>query len=147
MVSVCTTCKTIDGAAVGGPMLDAVRAALGPGDFVEIHVRAPLEVCESRDPKGLYRRARAGEIKGFTGIDDPYEEPVSPEIVVDSATRPPAALAAEVPKLLAEIQAALFAASDWAFATSAAAFSLSSTPCCTRASTRFSTVSRSCTRS
>ncbi len=75
---------------------DAVRAMLTPSDFVEIFVRAPLEVCESRDPKGLYKKARAGEIKNFTGIDDPYEEPVSPEIVVDSATRSPEDLAAEV---------------------------------------------------
>lgn len=75
---------------------DAVRAALAPGDFVEIHVRAPLEVCEERDPKGLYAKARSGQLKGFTGIDDPYEEPLSPEIVVDSAVRPPAALADEV---------------------------------------------------
>lgn len=75
---------------------DAVRAALVPGDFVEIHVRAPLEVCEGRDPKGLYAKARKGQIKGFTGIDDPYEEPLSPEIIVDSATRPPAVLADEV---------------------------------------------------
>ncbi|MEZ4451258.1 MAG: adenylyl-sulfate kinase [Nannocystaceae bacterium] len=50
--------------------------------FVEIHVDTPLEVCERRDVKGLYRRARAGEIKSFTGIDDPYEAPVRPEIVV-----------------------------------------------------------------
>jgi adenylylsulfate kinase len=69
---------------------------LAPGDFVEVFVKAPLEVCESRDPKGLYRRARAGEIKGFTGIDDPYEEPSAPELVVDSAVRPPEELAAEV---------------------------------------------------
>lgn len=75
---------------------DAVRAMLAPGDFVEIFVRAPLEVCESRDPKGLYKKARAGEIKNFTGIDDPYEEPVTPEIVVDSATRSPDDLAGTV---------------------------------------------------
>ncbi|NDC53843.1 MAG: adenylyl-sulfate kinase [Planctomycetia bacterium] len=75
---------------------DAVRALLPPGDFVEVHVKAPLEVCEGRDPKGLYKKARAGEIKGFTGIDDPYEEPLAPELVVDSATRPPDELAAEV---------------------------------------------------
>jgi adenylylsulfate kinase len=75
---------------------DAVRAALPPGDFVEVYVKAPLAVCEGRDPKGLYKKARAGEIKGFTGIDDPYEEPLSPEIVVDSAARPPDELAAEV---------------------------------------------------
>ena len=75
---------------------DAVRAALQPGDFVEVYVRAPLEVCEGRDPKGLYKKARAGEIKGFTGIDDPYEEPAHPEIVVDSASRAPDDLAADV---------------------------------------------------
>ena len=50
-------------------------------NFVEVYVRAPLEVCEGRDVKGLYAKARAGEIKGFTGIDDPYEEPVNPEII------------------------------------------------------------------
>ncbi|MFM8890648.1 MAG: adenylyl-sulfate kinase [Planctomycetia bacterium] len=75
---------------------DAVRAMLAPGDFVEIHVRAPLAVCEARDPKGLYKKARAGEIKGFTGIDDPYEEPVSPELVVDSSSTPAETLAEEV---------------------------------------------------
>jgi len=75
---------------------DAVRAMLAPGDFVEVHVRAPLEVCESRDPKGLYKKARAGEIKGFTGIDDPYEEPLSPELVVDSAATPADQLADQV---------------------------------------------------
>jgi len=75
---------------------DAVRALLPAGDFVEIYVKAPLEVCEGRDPKGLYKKARAGEIKGFTGIDDPYEEPLAPELVVDSAARRPDDLAADV---------------------------------------------------
>jgi adenylylsulfate kinase len=75
---------------------DAVRRLLAPGDFVEVYVKAPLEVCEGRDPKGLYKKARAGEIKGFTGIDDPYEEPLTPELVVDSAARRPDELAAEV---------------------------------------------------
>ena len=75
---------------------DAVRAMLAPGDFVEVFVKAPLEVCESRDPKGLYKKARAGEIKNFTGIDDPYEEPLHPEIVVDSTSAPPDVLAADV---------------------------------------------------
>lgn len=50
------------------------------GDFVEIYVNAPLEICEGRDVKGLYKRARAGEIKSFTGIDDPYEPPLNPEV-------------------------------------------------------------------
>ncbi|NEQ31028.1 MAG: adenylyl-sulfate kinase [Leptolyngbya sp. SIO4C5] len=49
-------------------------------DFVEIYVNAPVEVCEERDVKGLYKKARAGEIKGFTGIDDPYEAPTNPEV-------------------------------------------------------------------
>ncbi len=48
--------------------------------FLEVFVNTPIEICESRDPKGLYKKARAGEIKGFTGIDDPYESPASPEI-------------------------------------------------------------------
>lgn len=50
------------------------------GDFIEVFVNAPLSVCESRDVKGLYKRARAGEIKSFTGIDDPYEAPLNPDI-------------------------------------------------------------------
>jgi adenylylsulfate kinase len=50
------------------------------GDFVEVYINAPLNVCESRDVKGLYARARAGEIKHFTGIDDPYEAPINPDI-------------------------------------------------------------------
>jgi len=54
-------------------------------DFHEVFIDTPLEVCEARDPKGLYVKARAGEIKGFTGIDDPYEAPLSPELVVNTA--------------------------------------------------------------
>jgi adenylyl-sulfate kinase len=54
------------------------------GSFMEVHVNAPLPVCETRDPKELYRRARAGEIHGFTGIDDPYEPPMTPEIVCNT---------------------------------------------------------------
>ena len=57
---------------------DEVRARIG--HFVEVFANAPLAVCEGRDPKGMYRRARAGEIKGFTGIDDPYETPLAPEV-------------------------------------------------------------------
>jgi len=68
---------------------DRVRATMNPGDFIEIFVDAPLEVCESRDPKGLYKKARAGEIKGFTGIDDPYEPPLQPEIRLDAANHTP----------------------------------------------------------
>lgn len=61
-----------------------VRELLGESEFIEVYVKCSLEECENRDPKGLYKKARAGEIKGFTGIDDPYEEPVQPEIVVDT---------------------------------------------------------------
>lgn len=68
---------------------DAVRALLAPGDFVEVYVKATLEAAERRDPKGLYKKARAGEIKGFTGIDDPYEEPVRPEVVLDTERMSP----------------------------------------------------------
>jgi adenylylsulfate kinase len=57
---------------------DEVRKKIG--DFAEVYVNAPVEECEKRDVKGLYERARAGEIKGFTGIDDPYEAPTNPEI-------------------------------------------------------------------
>lgn len=60
----------------------AVRAEVRQqiGDFIEVFVNAPLEICEQRDVKGLYRKARAGEIKQFTGIDDPYEAPAHPEV-------------------------------------------------------------------
>jgi sulfate adenylyltransferase len=54
------------------------------GPFVEVHVRTSLEECARRDVNGLYAKAFAGEIKGFTGVDDPYEEPSSPEVVVDT---------------------------------------------------------------
>ena len=66
------------------------------GDFVEVFVDAPLEVCESRDPKGLYEKARAGEIKGMTGIDDPYEPPETPEVHLKSDEQPPEVLADQV---------------------------------------------------
>lgn len=57
---------------------DEVRRSIG--DFVEVYVNAPLEVCEQRDSKGLYQQARAGQLRGFTGIDDPYEPPLDPEL-------------------------------------------------------------------
>jgi adenylylsulfate kinase len=81
---------------------DAVRATLAPGDFIEVFVDAPLEVCESRDPKGLYQKARAGQIKNFTGIDAPYEAPVEPQLVLKSAEFSPEALAEEVLRYLTE---------------------------------------------
>jgi len=67
---------------------DRVRALAGDGDFIEIYCRSSVEVCESRDVKGLYARARAGEIKAFTGISSPYEEPENPELIVDTGTMP-----------------------------------------------------------
>ena len=63
-----------------------VRALVEPGDFIEVFCRCPLPVCEKRDPKGLYRRARAGQIPDFTGISSPYEDPERPELALDTAT-------------------------------------------------------------
>lgn len=64
---------------------DAVRKRLPEGCFIEVHVATSLEACEARDVKGLYAKARAGEIKGFTGIDDPFEAPESAELTLDTA--------------------------------------------------------------
>jgi len=75
---------------------DKVRNTMKPGEFIEVFVDAPIEVCEQRDPKGLYKKARAGEIKGFTGVDDPYEEPRSPELVLLAAEKTPDLLAQEI---------------------------------------------------
>ena len=75
---------------------DKVRNTLKEGEFIEVFVDAPIEVCEQRDPKGLYKKARAGEIKGFTGIDDPYEEPLDPELILLAAEKTPDILADEV---------------------------------------------------
>lgn len=76
------------------------RALIDPADFIEVYCRCPLAVCEERDPKGLYRRARAGALPQFTGIGSPYEEPAAPDLVVDSAS---ASVAAEVHAVLAEL--------------------------------------------
>lgn len=73
-----------------------VEARGRPGDFIEVFVDAPLEVCEARDPKGLYKKARAGELKNFTGIDDPYEAPESPDLRLDAQLGTPDVLAAQV---------------------------------------------------
>ncbi len=64
---------------------DQVRAIMAAGDFVEVHVDCPVEVCEQRDVKGLYKKARAGEIKEFTGISAPYEAPEKAELVINTA--------------------------------------------------------------
>jgi len=63
---------------------DAARAIAGEGNFFEVYVKCALDVCEERDPKGLYKKARAGEIPEFTGISAPYEEPDNAEIIVDT---------------------------------------------------------------
>jgi adenylylsulfate kinase len=67
---------------------DLVRALHEAGRFVEVHVAATVETCESRDVKGLYKKARAGEIKEFTGISAPYEAPTAPELVIDTGGEP-----------------------------------------------------------
>jgi adenylylsulfate kinase len=81
---------------------DRIRRNLEDGEFIEVFVDTPIAVCESRDPKGLYKKARAGEIRGFTGIDDPYEPPASAELVLDAAEKTAEALADEVIAYLRE---------------------------------------------
>jgi adenylylsulfate kinase len=73
-----------------------VRRILEGKDFIEVFVKCPLEVCETRDPKGLYKKARAGEVKDFTGISAPYEEPLAPELVLETATH-------SVPELVTQV--------------------------------------------
>jgi len=67
-----------------GAEREAARARFLPGDFMEVFVDTPLAVCEARDPKGLYRRARRGELRGLTGIDSPYERPVRPDLRIET---------------------------------------------------------------
>jgi sulfate adenylyltransferase len=78
------------------------RGMIAENRFIEIFVDTPLEVCEQRDIKGMYAKARRGEIKGFTGIDDPYEEPLNPEIRIDTTTCPPEDNARQIIKQLIE---------------------------------------------
>ena len=77
-----------------------VRERFAPNDFFEVFVDTPLAVCEQRDPKGLYVRARAGEIPNFTGISAPYEEPESPELRIDTANCSAEAAASRIAALL-----------------------------------------------
>ena len=79
---------------------DRVRNTLKQGEFIEVFVDTPIEICEQRDPKGLYKKARAGEIKNFTGIDDPYEAPESAELTLLAGEATPDALAREVVEYL-----------------------------------------------
>ena len=83
---------------------DRVRKLLPEGDFIEIFVDTPIEICEQRDPKGLYKKARAGELKGFTGIDDPYEAPAQPELILSGGTKTPEQLAQEVVDYLKSLE-------------------------------------------
>lgn len=73
-------------------------------DFVEVFVDTPIDICESRDPKGLYQKARAGEIKNFTGIDAPYEAPTDPELRIDGGSKSVEELAGEVVQYLQSIK-------------------------------------------
>jgi adenylylsulfate kinase len=81
---------------------DEVRESVASASFVEIHVKASLETCEGRDPKGLYQLAREGKIKNFTGIDDPYEEPLNPQVTLDSDNKTVQQLADEVASFLVQ---------------------------------------------
>src|ERR671925_464434 len=77
---------------------DAVRALHREAGlpFLEVYLATPIETCEARDPKGLYKQARAGQLKGFTGIDDPYEPPTAPEVTIDATATSPQQAAAQL---------------------------------------------------
>ena len=79
---------------------DAVRELMGEGDFVEIFVDTPVAICEERDPKGLYKKARTGEIPNFTGVSDPYEAPETAEIVIKTADGTPEEAAVQILSIL-----------------------------------------------
>jgi sulfate adenylyltransferase len=82
---------------------DEIRGIIeGYGGFIEVHVATPIETCEERDRKGMYAKARAGMIKGFTGVDDPYEAPVSPEVRIDTTSLTPDEAAQEILLLLGQ---------------------------------------------
>ncbi len=78
------------------------REIVGTARFVEVYVNTPIETCEARDPKGMYRRARAGRISGFTGVNDPYESPGTPDLTIDTSMASPSECAG---KVLAEVVA------------------------------------------
>ena len=82
------------------------RELMAEGEFIEVYVNTPLEVCEQRDPKGLYKKARAGELPNFTGIGSEYQAPDDPEIVLDGAGESPEALAEQVVTRLLELEQA-----------------------------------------
>ena len=76
------------------------RSIIGAKSMLEVHVSTPLAVCESRDPKGLYKRARLGEIADFTGVSAPYEAPLNPELSLDTSALSPAACLGQIIPLL-----------------------------------------------
>ena len=78
------------------------RTLFADGDFLEIFIDTPVELCEKRDPKGLYKKARKGEISNFTGVSDPYEEPENPELVISTAECSPQEAALQIVDLLVE---------------------------------------------
>jgi len=80
---------------------DEVRASVG--NFVEVYVKTSVEACIQRDVKGLYKKALAGEIKGFTGVDDPYEPPLKPEVIIETETERPKESAARILRRLEEL--------------------------------------------
>ena len=82
---------------------NAVRELMADGDFVEIFIDTPVEVCEERDPKGLYKKARAGEIPNFTGVSAPYEQPDNAEMIIATAENTPEEAAAKIIAMLEEI--------------------------------------------
>lgn len=79
---------------------DIAKGIIGQNDFIEIFVDTPLEICESRDVKGLYKMARAGEIKGFTGIDSPFEAPTNPTLILKTENKNIAECVSEAIKLI-----------------------------------------------
>ncbi|CAN5387047.1 N/A [soil metagenome] len=79
---------------------DAIRASVSPGDFIETHIKVSLATAEQRDPKGLYKKARAGAIANFTGVSDPYEPPMHPEIEIDTDQISPGAAATMIVEYL-----------------------------------------------
>ena len=83
---------------------DLVRRQLPDGEFIEIHVATPLDECERRDPKGLYRKARRGEIPDFTGINSPYEVPETPELCLDTLVNSAETCAEGIRAYLAEME-------------------------------------------
>ena len=79
---------------------EMARGLMDPDEFIEIFVDTPLEICEQRDPKGLYRKARRGELRNFTGLDSPYERPEAPELILNALNERPEDLANHVITLL-----------------------------------------------